>query len=162
MTQTLRRESARGVDGGKILLLQGLVRFHGAAQSAAYQGLEARRGQAAAGLFGDQVAAFQDLPGDEVVAYVRPEDISVLRDEDDGTYRNLVEGNLDQIIFEGSTAQLHVDVAGQLLRVDVSGAQRLHLLDHRGHVRLGFDEVTLIPNSVKTSAGPHRSPAGGR
>ena len=101
-------------------------------------------------------------PGDEVVAYVRPEDISVLRDEDDGTYRNLVEGNLDQIIFEGSTAQLHVDVAGQLLRVDVSGAQRLHLLDHRGHVRLGFDEVTLIPNSVKTSAGPHRSPAGGR
>jgi ABC-type Fe3+/spermidine/putrescine transport system ATPase subunit len=82
--------------------------------------------------------------GDVVVAYIRPEDIKVLHNGDNGAYRNIVEGTVEQIIFEGATAQLRVDVAGQMLRVDVAGAERLKLLNHRGHIRLGFDEVTLI------------------
>lgn len=85
--------------------------------------------------------------GDSVVAYIRPENIAVLQDADANAYRNVVEGTLEQIIFEGPVARLHVDVGGQLFRVDVSGAERLQLLNHRGHVRLGFDEVTLIPQS---------------
>ena len=84
-------------------------------------------------------------PGDPVMTYIRPENITVLRNGEGRSYRNLVEGTVEQIIFEGSTAQLHVKVAGQTLRVDVSGAQRLQLLNHQGQVRLGFDEVTLIP-----------------
>lgn len=86
--------------------------------------------------------------GDGVVAYVRPEDIKVLSNGDDSGYRNVVEGTVEQIIFEGATAQLRVGVAGQTLRVDVAGAERLRLLDHRGQIRLGFNEVTLIQSNV--------------
>lgn len=82
--------------------------------------------------------------GDPVMAYIRPENITVLKGQGDGNYRNQVEGHVEQIIFEGSMAQLHVVVAGHTLRVDVSGTERLELLDHHGQIRLGFDEVTLI------------------
>jgi spermidine/putrescine transport system ATP-binding protein len=83
--------------------------------------------------------------GDAVVAYIRPEDIQVLNNGDAGSYRNIVEGMVEQIIFEGATAQIRVGVSGQIFRVDVAGTERLKLLDHRGQIRLGFDEVTLIP-----------------
>jgi ABC-type Fe3+/spermidine/putrescine transport system ATPase subunit len=83
--------------------------------------------------------------GDAVVAYVRPEDIKVLNNGDRSAYRNVVEGTVEQIIFEGATAQLRVEVGNEILRVDVAGTERLKLLDHRGHIRLGFNEVTLIP-----------------
>jgi ABC-type Fe3+/spermidine/putrescine transport system ATPase subunit len=86
--------------------------------------------------------------GDMVMAYVRPEDIKVLTNGDGG-YRNVIEGTVEQIIFEGATAQLRVGVAGQILRVDIAGAERLKLLDHRGQIRLGFDEVTLIPTGIR-------------
>jgi len=49
------------------------------------------------------------------------------------------------VIFEGATAQLRVDVAGREVRADVSGIQRLTLIQRHGKVRLGFNEVTLIP-----------------
>jgi ABC-type Fe3+/spermidine/putrescine transport system ATPase subunit len=86
--------------------------------------------------------------GDAVVAYIRPEDIKVLNNGSSAAYRNVVEGAVEQIIFEGATAQLRVGVSGQILRVDIAGAERLKLLDHRGHIRLGFDEVTLIPIGI--------------
>jgi putative spermidine/putrescine transport system ATP-binding protein len=84
-------------------------------------------------------------PGDRVAAYIRPENITVLKNGVGEAYRNIVEGVVEQIIFEGASAQLHVKVGQPTLRVDVSGAERLQLLNHRGQVHLGFDEVTLIP-----------------
>lgn len=87
--------------------------------------------------------------GDSVAAYVRPENITVLKNGD-AKYHNQIEGAVEQIIFEGSTAQLHVKVGQQSIRVDVSGTERLQLLNHRGQIRLGFDEVTLIPASPQS------------
>lgn len=91
-------------------------------------------------------------PGAAVIAYIRPENITVLAHRAAGpqngqgsAYRNVLQGTVEQIIFEGPTAQLRVAVAGQTLRVDVSGAERLQLLDHQGQIWLGFDEVALIP-----------------
>ena len=84
--------------------------------------------------------------GHAVLAYIRPENITILENGNDRNYRNLIEGKVEQIIFEGSVAQIWVNIAGQRLRVDVSGAQRLQLLNHQGQVQLGFDEVTLIAN----------------
>jgi ABC-type Fe3+/spermidine/putrescine transport system ATPase subunit len=84
-------------------------------------------------------------PGDRVAAYIRPENITVLKNGSGDGYRNIVAGVVEQVIFEGSTAQLHIKVGQPTLRVDVSGTERLQLLDHRGQVLLGFDEVTLIP-----------------
>jgi hypothetical protein len=85
--------------------------------------------------------------GDSVLAYIRPENIIVLNDSEGATYENVLEGVIDRVIFEGATAQLRVDVAGREFRADVSGSQRLTLIQRHGKVRLGFNEVTLIPVS---------------
>ena len=83
--------------------------------------------------------------GEAVLAYVRPENVAVLGDADGDGYDNVVEGVIDRLIFEGATAQLRVDVGGRELRADVTGNQRLTLMQRQGRVRLGFSEVTLIP-----------------
>ncbi len=84
--------------------------------------------------------------GDAVLAYVRPENISVLNDSEGAGYDNVVEGVIDRVIFEGATAQLRVDIGGREFRADVSGGQRLTLIQRQGKVRLGFNDVTLIPH----------------
>jgi ABC-type Fe3+/spermidine/putrescine transport system ATPase subunit len=83
--------------------------------------------------------------GQAVIAYVRPENIAVLGDGDAADFDNVVEGVIDRVIFEGPTAQLRVDVGGHELRADVSGNERLTLVQREGRVRLGFDDVTVIP-----------------
>ena len=82
--------------------------------------------------------------GQAVVAYIRPEDIEILSDGNDG-FANVLEGTVDRVIFEGPVAQVRVDVGGRELRVDVSGNERLELMRREGGVRLGFDEVSVIP-----------------
>jgi ABC-type Fe3+/spermidine/putrescine transport system ATPase subunit len=85
--------------------------------------------------------------GEPVLAYIRPENIDVLdgsEGADGRSYDNVVEGVIDRVIFEGATAQLRVDVGGQEFRVDVSGGQRLTLIQREGRVRLGFNDVTVI------------------
>ncbi len=99
-------------------------------------------------------------PGQAVLAYIRPEDISVLDDGDDRVHLNTIEGTIDRLIFEGASAQLRVEVAGVEMRADISGGQRLALVQREGRVRLGFDDVTLIPSeaeagtAVPAEAGP--------
>ncbi|MDQ3870169.1 MAG: ABC transporter ATP-binding protein, partial [Chloroflexota bacterium] len=83
--------------------------------------------------------------GDPVLVYVRPEDLVVLHDGEGEAYENVVAGVIDRVIFEGPTAQLRVDVDGRELRVDVSGRQRLTLIERHGRVRLGFNDLTVIP-----------------
>jgi ABC-type Fe3+/spermidine/putrescine transport system ATPase subunit len=83
--------------------------------------------------------------GDRVAVYLRPENLVVVQDGADGRFENVVEGEIERVIFEGPTAQLRVGVAGRELRADVSGGERLTFIEGRGRVRLGFNEVTLIP-----------------
>ena len=83
--------------------------------------------------------------GQSVVAYIRPEDIEIVDDGAPSTFANVIEGTIDRVIFEGPVAQVRVDVGGREFRVDVSGNQRLTLMQRDGRVRLGFDEVTVIP-----------------
>jgi ABC-type Fe3+/spermidine/putrescine transport system ATPase subunit len=85
--------------------------------------------------------------GQAVVAYVRPEDIEIVLDGGDAGFANVIEGTIDRVIFEGPVAQVRVDVGGREMRVDVSGNDRLTLPGRNGRVRLGFDEVTVIPAS---------------
>jgi ABC-type Fe3+/spermidine/putrescine transport system ATPase subunit len=82
--------------------------------------------------------------GDAVVAYLRPEDLAVV-DEDGAEYRNVVEGEVERVIFEGPTAQLRVRVAGREMRVDVGGSRRLTLTEGDRRVRLGFDDLNVVP-----------------
>jgi hypothetical protein len=83
--------------------------------------------------------------GDSVLVYLRPENVAVLNDGDARGYENVVEGVIDRVIFEGPTAQLRVDVGGREIRADVSGSERLTLVERHGRVRLGFNDLTLIP-----------------
>jgi putative spermidine/putrescine transport system ATP-binding protein len=90
--------------------------------------------------------------GDPVLVYVRPEDLVVVHDGEEGRYANVVEGDVERVIFEGPTAQLRVAVDGRELRADVSGGERLTFIEGRGRVRLGFNDVTLIPDPSRTIA----------
>ena len=94
--------------------------------------------------------------GQSVVAYIRPEDIEILPEDGGGGeagFVNVLEGTVDRVIFEGPVAQVRVDVGGRELRVDVSGNERLTLMRREGGVRLGFDEVSVIPAPAPVEAG---------
>jgi ABC-type Fe3+/spermidine/putrescine transport system ATPase subunit len=93
--------------------------------------------------------------GDRVIAYLRPEDIRVLADGEPATQRNIVEGEVERMIFEGPTAQLRVRVGDRELRVDVGGGRRLTLADSGRRVRLGFDDLTVIRTGEDGRAGEH-------
>jgi hypothetical protein len=58
-----------------------------------------------------------------------------------------VEGVINRLIFEGAMAKLHVNVGGREILADVSGSQRLTLIHRPGKVRLGLNDVILIPES---------------
>jgi ABC-type Fe3+/spermidine/putrescine transport system ATPase subunit len=91
--------------------------------------------------------------GDPVLAYVRPEDVAVLDEGELPGHDNVVEGVIDRVIFEGATAQLRVDVGGREVRADISGGQRMSLVQREGKVRLAFDHLTLIAVPPGSSAG---------
>ena len=83
--------------------------------------------------------------GDQVMIYVRPEDVAVLDEGQLPGHDNVVEGVIDRVIFEGATAQIRVDVGGREIRADIGGGQRMALVQREGRVRLAFDHITLIP-----------------
>src|SRR5918911_3834051 len=83
--------------------------------------------------------------GDEVFVYLRPENLVVLNDGEDGRFENIVEGTIERVIFEGPTAQLRVDVAGRELRADVSGGRGPTLIEGRGQGRPGGGGRAPVP-----------------
>jgi putative spermidine/putrescine transport system ATP-binding protein len=114
---------------------------------------ESTRTVVSAGAFTLRSASRADVGvGDDVLVYVRPENITVLNAGERGEFENVVEGTIERVIFEGPTAQMRVDVGGRELRADVSGGRRLTLIEGRGKVRLGFDDVTLIKAPREASA----------
>jgi ABC-type Fe3+/spermidine/putrescine transport system ATPase subunit len=83
--------------------------------------------------------------GDPVLAFVRPENIEVLADGEGRDEPEVVWGTVDQIVFEGPTIRLVVDVDGTPLRVAVGGLARLGLLDaEKRTVRLRLREASLV------------------
>jgi putative spermidine/putrescine transport system ATP-binding protein len=85
------------------------------------------------------------LPGTRVLAYLRPENISVMHGEVNGR-RNLVDGVVERVVFDGSTIHLHVQTDVARLLVEVGGSERLELMAGAGsQVHLGFDDLTIIP-----------------
>jgi ABC-type Fe3+/spermidine/putrescine transport system ATPase subunit len=90
--------------------------------------------------------------GDAVVVYLRPENVDVLGSGDGAGYDNVVDGTIDRVIFEGPTAQLRVDVGGREIRADVTGGERVTLVERHGRVRLGFTDVTVIPAPADVEA----------
>jgi hypothetical protein len=62
--------------------------------------------------------------------------------------RNVLEGVVERIVFDGSTIHLHVETAVARLLVEVGGSARFDLMAGAGStVRLGFDSLTVIPET---------------
>jgi ABC-type Fe3+/spermidine/putrescine transport system ATPase subunit len=90
--------------------------------------------------------------GDRVVAYLRPEDITVLDEGAPPTRANLLEADVERVIFEGPTVQLRVRVGDRPLRVDVGGGRRLSIANSAEKLRLEFEDLTIIPAAGATTA----------
>ena len=82
--------------------------------------------------------------GDQVMALARPENVEILGPEDPDTADTL-SGRVDQIVFEGPTVRLTVDVDGKPIQIASSGLQRLELLNAQGmQLRFRLQDVTLV------------------
>jgi ABC-type Fe3+/spermidine/putrescine transport system ATPase subunit len=92
--------------------------------------------------------------GDRVVAYLRPEDIHVLDDGAEPGLPNVLEADVERVIFEGPTVQLRVRVNDRPLRVDVGGGKRLTLADGVRTVRLEFGDLTVIAAPAAGTTAP--------
>ena len=106
------------------------------------------RGTVRVRMLGVELDAFAGFPvraGEEVLAFVRPENIQVLREGEDRGQPDVVSGIVDQIVFEGASVRLVVDVGGTPIRVESGGLERLTLLGKQAavvHLRLA--EVSLV------------------
>ncbi len=91
--------------------------------------------------------------GDHVVVFVRPENIEVVANDEAVMAAGIVEGLVDQIVFEGPTVRLTVVVNGHPLSVNISGVDRLTLLDTQSRtVRLALNQPAIVKqngNSVE-------------
>jgi ABC-type Fe3+/spermidine/putrescine transport system ATPase subunit len=91
--------------------------------------------------------------GDNVLAFVRPENIEVIIDGGVADEPNLVRGRIDQVVFEGPTVRLIVDVDGVPIKATAGGLGRLTLLDQeRRDVTLRLQEVTIVRDEPAIAA----------
>jgi spermidine/putrescine transport system ATP-binding protein len=91
--------------------------------------------------------------GDKVLAFVRPENIDVIMSNGVADEPNLVRGRIDQIVFEGPTVRLIVDVDGIPIKATAGGLGRLTLLDQeRRDVVLRLQEVTVVRDEPAIAA----------
>ena len=83
--------------------------------------------------------------GQNAQAFIRPENIEVVSNGAADT-ENVLEGSIDQIVFEGPTVRLTVDAAGFPIKVNAGGPERLTLLDSgRRTIRLKLRDVSIVP-----------------
>jgi putative spermidine/putrescine transport system ATP-binding protein len=83
--------------------------------------------------------------GDAVLALARPENVEIMTDGAMPDAPDVLTGVVDQIVFEGPTVQLTVDVDGTPFRIMSSGLERLSLLNRESmRIRFRFGDVTLV------------------
>jgi ABC-type Fe3+/spermidine/putrescine transport system ATPase subunit len=91
--------------------------------------------------------------GERVLAFVRPENIEVFADGHGESGENLLRGQVEQIVFEGPTVRLLVDVDGTPIKVTAGGIERLTLLDkERRDVTLRLQDVTVVRDDPAVAA----------
>jgi ABC-type Fe3+/spermidine/putrescine transport system ATPase subunit len=91
--------------------------------------------------------------GDKVLAFVRPENIEVIMTVGPAEEPNHVHGRIDQIVFEGPTVRLVVDVEGVPIKATAGGLGRLTLLaQERRDVVLRLQEVTVVRDDPAMAA----------
>lgn len=88
-----------------------------------------------------------------MLAFVRPENIDILAEGFGGNGENLLRGQVEQIVFEGPTVRLLVNVGGRPVKVTAGGIGRLTLLDkERRDVTLRLQDVTVVRDDPNVEA----------
>jgi ABC-type Fe3+/spermidine/putrescine transport system ATPase subunit len=91
--------------------------------------------------------------GDNVLAFVRPENIEVMMSNGVSDEANLVRGRIAQIVFEGPTLRLIVDADGVPIKATAGGLGRLTLLaQERRNVVLRLQAVTVVRDDPAKAA----------
>jgi ABC-type Fe3+/spermidine/putrescine transport system ATPase subunit len=92
--------------------------------------------------------------GDDVLALARPENIEILTDGVASDEPGVLSGVVEQIVFEGPTVRLVVDVDGQPIKITSSGLDRLSLLHREAmRLRLRLQDVTLVKPDPAAAPG---------
>jgi spermidine/putrescine transport system ATP-binding protein len=83
--------------------------------------------------------------GDSAVAFVRPETIEVMEPGEQPDNPYVLEGTVEQVVFEGPTVRLIVDVEGTPLLIEVGGLTRLSLIGaDRKRIRIWPRDVSAV------------------
>ncbi len=91
--------------------------------------------------------------GEAAVAFVRPETIEVLERVEQSNNPYVLEGTVEQVVFEGPTVRLMVDVDGTPLLVEVGGLTRLSLIGaDRKRIRIWPREVSAVRDRTTVAA----------
>jgi spermidine/putrescine transport system ATP-binding protein len=91
--------------------------------------------------------------GDAAVAFVRPETIEVLQPGEQPDNPYVLEGSVEQVVFEGPTVRLEVDVDGTPFLVEVGGLRRLRLIGaDQKRIRIWPREVSAVRDREAAAA----------
>ncbi|MFM9105290.1 MAG: ABC transporter ATP-binding protein [Chloroflexota bacterium] len=83
--------------------------------------------------------------GEAAMAFIRPEHVAVVPEDAPAGQPGEIAGRVEQIVFEGPMVKLLVDADGTPLRVALSGAERLGLLDAGSRkIRLRVEQASLV------------------
>jgi putative spermidine/putrescine transport system ATP-binding protein len=83
--------------------------------------------------------------GDAVLALARPENVEIFTDGTGSEAQDALEGVVDQIVFEGPTVRLTVDLDGTPVKILSSGLERLSLLNRESmRIRFRLADITLV------------------
>ncbi|HET7091995.1 MAG TPA: TOBE domain-containing protein, partial [Thermomicrobiales bacterium] len=91
--------------------------------------------------------------GDSAVAFVRPETIEVVEAGEQADNPYVLDGTVEQVVFEGPTVRLIVDVGGTPLLVEIGGLTRLSLIGaDRKRIRIWPREVSAVRDHSAVAA----------
>ncbi len=83
--------------------------------------------------------------GSQVLAMARPENVEIITDGSGADDPGIVTGRVDQIVFEGPTLRLTIDVNGISIEVISGGIERLSLMNREQmQIRFRLRDVTLV------------------
>jgi ABC-type Fe3+/spermidine/putrescine transport system ATPase subunit len=85
-------------------------------------------------------------PGTDAVLAIRPENIHMVTAENKGQFRNILEGKLVNMVFQGADMLLYLDIQGAILRVGVlNSGQILQRFTVNETITIGFNDSMIFP-----------------
>lgn len=82
---------------------------------------------------------------DNVLIYIRADDVDIITKKDSSEYATVLEGKINKTTFTGKTLVLEVKVNDTILRIDLTGSKRFRYLKAEGkRVLCGINNAVLL------------------